>query len=288
MLLSRFTSRFLEFLRPEQDPQVRLNALKDRLKKSPAGETILRYLAERQIAIAFDPSFEKSGLYGHYEPPQNGEAGQIRLNSAAKDDALINVIVHEARHAWQFEKLQALAPNPQMPPALFLGLGSLMEADAFSFNLKFSEDFAAHTGDRGPLDYEISRLNKQQTLFPQNTALSDQERFLLSMQFLKQQHGKYDSKAVACLTQVQHERSSHQIPPTIPANFTDPVIVTAARLMDKPWPFSNSSTGYLAGMSDEAILKAAGPTAQHAQEITQLQAQYSAHGRTPAPPRGRP
>lgn len=166
----------------DQVYEERMNELKAQFSATPMGGAILSFLDEQGIAVSFDHRFDKD-VFG----AANGNR-TIRLRANAPMDALVGTLAHEARHHMQFIALDAF--KYPLPPRAQMARMLMMEADAFSFEQKFAEDYAARTGNDGPL--------KAMTWFDGTTTarnnIDDNTRFLEWLDIMKVS-GDYTSGA---------------------------------------------------------------------------------------------
>lgn len=223
----------------------RLEALMDGVRITPLGCAVLDFLQEHDVAIGFDHRMSARGTADLHRT--------IRLNPGARNAELIGTIVHEARHIWQFERLRAQL-SAILPPEAHAANMVYIEADAFSFQQKFLEDYMQRTGDVVPLNTFLSQHKK----IAAHPGLDDSARFLHYAG--KIQHSLvYNERTLDLITYDvgRLEKAPAGLIP--PARATSGAIsLRVARSIGISWPFSDAqgkTPDYLADISDEQLLE---------------------------------
>ncbi len=143
----------------------RLDDLELALSATPFGGAILAFLDAQETMIDFSHRMDSHGMAS--------ALNEIHLRSGCTNDELLGVLVHEARHIWQIKGM-AGGYASAVPPDVAIGRDILMEADAFSFQHKFLEDYADKTGHRKPLQVFLDGRKVEQEF----CGLRDEERFV--------------------------------------------------------------------------------------------------------------
>ncbi len=222
----------------------RLDALKDALRATPMGCAVLDMLEKHDVCIDFDHRMSARGTADLHR--------MIRLNPGARNAELIGTIVHEARHIWQFERLRPQL-SAILPPEAHAANMVYIEADAFSFQQKFLEDYAQRTGNAQPLDTFFMQHRKIKA----PRGLDDTARFLHYAAAI-QQSLVYNERTLGFITYDVGRLEKASAGVIAPARAASGAIgLRVAREIGLSWPFSDAqgrTPDYLAGVSDENLL----------------------------------
>lgn len=222
----------------------RLEALMDGVRATPLGCAVLDFLQEREVCVSFDHRMSARGTADLHRT--------IRLNPGARNAELVGTIVHEARHIWQFERLRAQL-TAILPPEAHAANMVYIEADAFSFQQKFLEDYAQRTGDGAPLSVYLKQHRKNQAPL----GLDDKGRFLLYAAKLRESL-VYNERTLDLINYDVARLEKAPAGVIVPARASSGVIsLQVARGLGLSWPFKDEqgqTPDYLASVSDEDLL----------------------------------
>lgn len=230
----------------------RMAELQNLFAQTPLGGALLAYANEEGVDMRFGEFDRNSPVYA-----ATGGRSLIILNPHKSDDALISSLAHELRHCFQHRATDAAMITSQLPPEAALAINRLKEADAFSFQQKFCEDYAARTGNSGPLEQLFSSA---QGLDRESVSGSDAQRFLGWCSHLKNS-GAYDVEMMHKVAGQLDDRESGvtRTPMFSPMEGAD-IVVSVARKIDGCWPSNparNDGSHYLSGISDHHLKSSA-------------------------------
>ena len=218
-------------------------ALQAAMAQTDFGRAILAYLADRQTSVDFDSRMGESAITTAHN--------QIFLHAHTTDYELIGALAQETRHIWQLEQIGAVAAarlSPEADKVLHL----LMEADAFSFEQKFLQDYARHTGNTAPLEV-FMRVNRDAPPHEMN----DTERFLAWAELIRTNFVYIDSALARGRTAKAHQARGGVL---YDVGDLGQWAVTIARSIDKSWPLRDDKgdyASYLSSVDDTRIMAAA-------------------------------
>ena len=221
----------------------RLDALHVALRATPLGSAVVDFLEEHNVQIEFDHRMSSRGTADLYR--------NIRLNPGARNAELIGVIVHEARHIWQFERLKDTY-NKVLPPEAHVAANTFIEADAFAFQQKYLEDYRLRTGDGQPLQLFFNQHAKLRAPM----ALDDTSRFLHFAGKLRESltYGRNTIRMIQYDVERMDVAADKQR--FIARNESSPIGLHVARSIALSWPFSDAqgkTSNYLCNVSDDEL-----------------------------------
>ena len=235
----------------------RLQDLTTAMRATPLGSAVMDYLQDENVYIDFDHRMSSRGSVGLNKV--------IYLKSGAKNAELVGVIAHEARHVWQFSQLRAEL-RCLMPPEAHIGTNIYMEADAFSFQQKFLEDYSRRTGNSQPLD-SLLQVDKGRSA---PLGVDDTARFVHYTNVIRNSE-VYTAQAMGRVVQDYERMKNAEGPFRAPSRVhAADMMADIAQKIGQCWPFINAQGGhdsYLSRFSRQEIVALGRPSAAALHEM---------------------
>lgn len=235
----------------------RLQDLTTAMRATPLGSAVMDFLHEQNVCIDFDHRMSSRGSVGLNKV--------IYLKSGARNAELIGVIAHEARHVWQFSQLKTEL-RAVLPPEVHIGTNIYMEADAFSFQQKFLEDYSQRTGDPRALKSFFDSDKRRSA----PVDIDDTARFTHYADIIRNSE-VYTAQALGRVTQDYERMKNAAMPFRAPSRLhAADMLADIAQKIGQRWPHLNADgthDSYLAGHSRQEIIALGRPSAAAQREM---------------------
>lgn len=243
----------------------RIQDVLHKMSATPMGSELVGYAHDiMQDGISLTRRDDGTGgeyktYYGFGEKGLSGLVHRsIGLEARSSNDYLMSALAHELRHAHQSDVIGKIFQRGHIPPDAAIVINRFIEADAYTFQHKFCEDYAARTGDKGPLKASMKGFESFRPGVTEELAKAETDgaRFEIwnnhlvgtcydRMQ-LNELHGNKelrDSWPSAKKTMISPEVS-------------DKLIIATARQIDTAWPLrpqAGVQQHYLSDYSDQKL-----------------------------------
>ncbi|MBI1215229.1 MAG: hypothetical protein GC185_05340 [Alphaproteobacteria bacterium] len=237
-----FIGRYLNKL-----DETRMADLQTKFAATPMGAALLGYAADNDIKIGFEFHDKNSNIGA----AMIGEK-TLMLNPQRSDDMLVGAIAHELRHSYQNKQIAGTPGNlgSRLPPESAVAVDRYMEADARVFQQKYVEDYAARTGNDGPLK---AMMKIHGGLDPKTVSGTDAQRFTGWCNYL-QKAGGYDAMMLGKVQGHMQDREKGFTGGMISQDAGRQAALGVARRIDGAWPYPvTPGKGYLSGVSDAKL-----------------------------------
>lgn len=231
--------------------QKRLEGLVEAMRATPLGNAIMDYLDAQRVCIDFNHRISARGAVGL--------DNVIHLSSSPSNAELLGIIAHEARHVWQFDQMRSELKSI-LPPEVHIASNIYMEADAFSFQQKFLEDYSHHTGNNKGLN----KFLREQRHRAAPLGIDDGARYEHFTSIIRNSEAYTDQSIRRIKSDYDRMQKAPEqcfAPSRIEANA---IMLDMAQKISLSWPYKNANGGYdsyLAGRSAEEILELGSPSA---------------------------
>lgn len=235
--------------------EARLEKLLEKMSLTPMGSALVEYAQDR--LKSFGMTRVRDGSGGRYST-----ALAIGLESNEPEGFLIGALAHELRHARQHELIGELFRMLYLPPDAAIIINRFLEADAYTFQQKFCEDYAEKTGDQRPLK-AFFKIMKADAGLTESLKLvkDDATRFLIWAEKITENSfagNSYDAGMLSYLLDVQKDRDAgDSLRSMISPKVSNKLVLAAARQIDSCWPLKPQSgikEHYLSDFSDAQLL----------------------------------